>query len=261
LNFWPDGYRCAVFLSFDYDASSGTIKKVPVDLVEPSRGRFAPQVAVPRILDMLDRQGIKTTFFIPGWTVENHTESVENILSEGHEIAGHGYQHEKMTELSFEAEREAFDKMVAAFEKVDVKPKGYRAPSLKVSQRTIMHLKNHEFNYSSNFLDNDMPYILKHLGEDIDLVELPVDWMLEEWYQFITCRRAPDEVYRIWKPEFEGIYELGRYLSLICHPQSIGRISRLKMLEKLLEEMKNKGDVWFPTGIEIAKWTKKKLSN
>lgn len=83
-------------------------------MVAQSKGSFASKVAIPRILDMLDRQEIKVTFFLPGWTVDNHTESVEEIISRGHEIAAHGYQHEKMTEISAEAEAEVFERMMMA---------------------------------------------------------------------------------------------------------------------------------------------------
>lgn len=259
MKFWADGYRCAVFLSFDYDASSAEMWRLPLDVVAQSKGRFAPKVAIPRILEMLERQDIKVTFFTPGWTVDNYPKSVEEIVSRGHEAAGHGYQHERMTEISAEAEESAFDRMMAAFERVGVKPEGYRAPYWLVGDRTIRHLRRLGFRYSSNFMDDDMPYMLRYRGEDTGLVELPVEWMLDDWPQFELERRAPDDVYRLWKPEFEGIYELGRYFCLTCHPQAIGRISRLKMLEKLIGEMKAKGDVWFATGKEIADWTRRRL--
>lgn len=59
--------------------------------------------------------------------------------------------------------------------------------------------------------------------------------MLDDWLQFEIYRRSPEEVYKLGKPEFEGTYELCRYFGLTCHPQSIGRISRLKMLGKIYQ--------------------------
>lgn len=260
MGFWPDGYRCCVNLSFDYDSNSALMWRAPLDIVAQSRGRFAPNVAIPRILDMLDRLEIKSTFFTPGWTVDQFTDSVEEIVSRGHELGAHGYLHERLAEISMEAEEQAFRRGLAAFEKVGVRPEGFRAPYWLISERTINLVKRLGFRYDSNFMDNDMPYMLRLRGEDTGLVELPVEWMLDDWPQFDTERRAPDEVYRLWKPEFEGIHELGRYFGLTCHPQAIGRISRLKMLERLLEEMKAKDDVWFANCKEVADWTRKRLS-
>ena len=257
-DFWPEGYRCAIFLSFDYDSSSAEMWKTPHDLVAQSRGRFAPKVAIPRILDLLDRLGIKATFFTPGWTVDHYPDSVEEIISRGHEVAGHGYIHERMNELSAEGEEGVFNRMMEAFERIGVKPVGYRAPYWIVTTRTLNHLRRLGFKYSSNFMDDDMPYIL---DEEHGIVELPVEWMLDDWPQFELQRKAPDEVYRLWKPELEGIYELGRYAALTCHPQCIGRISRLKMLEKLLREFLDRGDVWFPTGRELSDWVRRRLAS
>ena len=109
-------------------------------------------------------------------------------------------------------------------------------------------------------MDDDMPYMLSIRGEDTGLVELPVEWLLDDWPHFETSYMNPDEVYKLWKPEFEGLYDLGRYFGLTCHPECIGRISRLRMLERLLSEAQSKGDVWFPTGKQLADWTREKLS-
>ena len=259
MNFWPEGYRCAVFLSFDYDASSAEMWRTPLDVVAQSKGRFAPRVAIPRILDMLDDLELKSTFFTPGWTIDNHKDSVREIIRRGHEIGGHGYSHERMTEISFEAEASVFDRMMSSMESVGVKPEGYRAPYWLISDRSMAHLGRLGFKYSSNFMDDDMPYMLKYRGEETGLVELPVEWMTDDWPLFEIERRNPEEVYRLWKPEFDGLYELGRYFGLTCHPECIGRISRLKMLERLMKEMKEKGDVWFPTGRELADWVRSKF--
>jgi len=102
MGFWPEGFRSCFFLSFDYDASSAEMWKAPLDVVAQSKGRYAPKVAIPRIHDMLDRIGVKSTFFVPGWTADNHRESVELLVSRGHEVAAHGYSHERMTEISWE---------------------------------------------------------------------------------------------------------------------------------------------------------------
>jgi peptidoglycan/xylan/chitin deacetylase (PgdA/CDA1 family) len=258
-DFWPDGYSCCVQLSFDYDSNSALVRREPLDIVAQSRGRFAPNTAIPRILDLLDRHGIKSTFFTPGWTVDNFTESCEEIVSRGHEMGAHGYLHERLAELSWEAERGVFEKSIASFERLGVKPEGFRAPYWLISDRTLGLVVELGFRYDSNFMDDDMPYMLRWRDRDTGLAELPVEWLLDDWPHFETNRMTTKQVYDMWKPEFEGIHELGRYFGLTCHPQCIGRVSRLKMLDKLLGEMKDKGDVWFPTCKELADWTRKKL--
>jgi peptidoglycan/xylan/chitin deacetylase (PgdA/CDA1 family) len=259
-SFWPDGYQACFNLSFDYDSNSALMWRAPLDIVSQSRGRYAPNVTISRILDLLDTLEIKATFFIPGWTIDQFIESCEEIVSRGHEVGAHGYLHERLAEMSLESERGVFEKSLASFGKLGVKPEGFRAPYWLISDRTLDLIQELGFRYDSNFMDNDMPYMLKWRGKETGLVELPVEWLLDDWPHFETNRMNTKQVWDMWKPEWDGVYELGRYFGLTCHPQCIGRISRLKMLERLLKDAKDRADVWFATCKEVADWTRKKLS-
>ena len=128
-------------------------------------------------------------------------------MSHGHEVAAHSYAHEKMTELSAEKEAEVWEKSMAALESVGVKPQGYRAPYWMFGERSINHMKRLGFKYSSNMMDDDMPYMLEHKGRPTGLVELPVEWLLDDWPHFEMDRSGPEEVYQLWKPEWEGLHE------------------------------------------------------
>ena len=91
LDFWPEGYKCCVNISFDYDSNSALIRREPLDIVAQSRGRFAPNVAIERVLDLLDKHEIKATFFTPGWTIDVFTESCYEIVARGNEMAVNEY--------------------------------------------------------------------------------------------------------------------------------------------------------------------------
>ena len=58
----------------------------------------------------------------------------------------------------------------------------------------------------------------------------------------------------MWGDEFRGIHALGGLTMLILHPQYTGRPSRLNMLQQLVDEMRDTGDVWFVNGIELARY-------
>ena len=104
---WPDGQQCAVVLSFDFDAESGFLFREPDKAKRSLAGleerRFGPRVGVDRILRMLDRLRLPATFFIPGWTVENHRAPSQRIRDAGHEIGAHGNMHEA---VAFDAAQE-----------------------------------------------------------------------------------------------------------------------------------------------------------
>ena len=66
--------------------------------------RFGPRVGVDRILRLLDRLKLRATFFIPGWTVENHLAPAKRIRDAGHEIGAHGNVHEAVDGMTREQE-------------------------------------------------------------------------------------------------------------------------------------------------------------
>ncbi len=73
---WPGGARCAVLLSFDFDAETLWIGRDKANWKRPgvlSHGRYGANLGVPKILETLEDAGVPATFFVPGWTAENHT--------------------------------------------------------------------------------------------------------------------------------------------------------------------------------------------
>jgi peptidoglycan/xylan/chitin deacetylase (PgdA/CDA1 family) len=86
---WPDGYRAAAMFTFDVDAEAVMLTDHPevIDYLDViGHQRYGPQVAVPRLLRMLDRRGLRTTFFVPGWVAETWPAVIRSIRDAGHEI-------------------------------------------------------------------------------------------------------------------------------------------------------------------------------
>ena len=107
---WPDGARCAIMMTFDLDGESPWIHRDPALADRPlhmSMGAYGPKTGMPRILDLLDRYGIKTCIFIPGWIVERYPALCEDIVRRGHEVGHHGYLHEKPFFMKSRDEEEA----------------------------------------------------------------------------------------------------------------------------------------------------------
>src|SRR3954467_4823562 len=85
--------RSIVCLTFDFDAISGWISRGMTSPGPISRGEFGPHVGVPRLLELLERYGIRSTWFIPGHTLETYPEQCRRIADAGHEIGHHGWTH------------------------------------------------------------------------------------------------------------------------------------------------------------------------
>ena len=94
---WPHGKRIAVLLTFDFDAEYlrySVTGQSALGFSDISRGQYGPHEGLKRCLDMLARQNIKTTFFVPGIVAEKYADEVKQIAAAGHELAYHGYAHD-----------------------------------------------------------------------------------------------------------------------------------------------------------------------
>src|SRR2546428_3993175 len=129
---WPDGTRSAVAFTFDFDAEEVWIGEDPANADRPgvlSQGTYGTKVAVPLILELLDRHRVTATFFIPARVAERHPERVNEIVAAGHEIAHHGYTHTSPTTLTREQEENELTKGLEILRSFGAEVIGYRSPS------------------------------------------------------------------------------------------------------------------------------------
>jgi peptidoglycan/xylan/chitin deacetylase (PgdA/CDA1 family) len=254
-----------VCLSFDFDAISIWIG--PMGAKSPSmisRGEFGA-VAVPRILKILEREAIPATFFITGHSAETYPEQTRAIAAAGHEIGHHGYLHENPIDLSPDEEERVMARGLEALDAVaGVRPVGYRSPSWDNSPHTIDLLMRYGFRYESSLMADDFtPYWCRtgdvidpdgpyRFGPEVDLVEMPVSWLLDDFPHFEYIRlptrlspglSAASKVEEIWRDEFDFmVREIPNgVFTLTMHPQVIGRGHRLLMLERLIAHFKAAG--------------------
>lgn len=89
------------------------------------------------VLDLFDRCGVKGTFFTLGWIAERVPHLMRRIVDAGHELASHGYDHQRVFTLTADQFRADLIKTRALLEEASGKPViGYRAPSFSIDGRT-----------------------------------------------------------------------------------------------------------------------------
>jgi peptidoglycan-N-acetylglucosamine deacetylase len=255
---WPEGKRCAAAFSFDFDAEELWIGEDPENADRPgvlSQGTYGAKVGVPRLLELLDRRGVRASFFVPGRVAERHPDRVREIVAAGHELGHHGYTHTSPTKLSREEEEAELVKGCEALEALGAEISGYRSPSWDFSPHTLELLAAHGFAYSSNLMDDIAPY--RHEGQPI--VEVPVQWILDDaphfWFDAVAWNKkisTTSEFRQIWEEEFLGIRQLGGCAIFTMHPQIIGRPGRLRALEDFIGFVQDHRDAWVATCGEIA---------
>ncbi len=253
---WPGGAEVAVSLSFDVDAETACFELGDEGLrrlTKLSDGRFSVVRGVSRILELLRRYELPSTFFVPGWTAENYPHVVASILDAGHEIGHHGYAHLRSDNVSVDAQEEEIERGFAALEAVGApRPRGYRSPGWEVSPETFRMVVSAGFLYDTSFMSDDRPYVERY--DDLQIIELPSHWSLDDWAYFDPSHLTSAEAWRQnWWTEYENARDERRNVNYACHPEISGRGYRTVELGRLLERILSDGRAWFATMEEIAR--------
>jgi len=256
----PATARLTVALTFDHDGIASEVRRGDGPTVV-SRGEFGPRVGVGRILDLLAREGIASTWFVPGHTVETFPASVAAVVEAGHELACHGWLHEDLAALAPDAQRAVLERSVGALTRAGggVAPVGFRAPYWSLGAETLAIVESLGFAYDSSLMDDDTHLHRVRLGDTHDaaagvsrlgvegrLIEVPISWTLDDWPHFepstgaVGPMSAPSKVLEIWLEELRYAWQAddGGVLTITMHPEAIGRGSRMRMLERFIAEAK-----------------------
>ncbi len=151
---------------------------------------------------------------------DKHPDLVREVVDKGHEVAHHSYSHRWIVNLSPAEEREEMERGMETLTRLaGTRPRGWRSPAAEFSSITLDLLKEYGFDYSSNFFDDDSPYLLEIGGQRTDIVELPFRWVLDDapFFQYsITLPgrtlQAPSAVLEAWTSEFDMLYAEDRMM-------------------------------------------------
>jgi peptidoglycan/xylan/chitin deacetylase (PgdA/CDA1 family) len=272
---WPKKNKCALTLTFDMDAELlwiNFLKRRGFSKPSPrlvGQGTYDANVAMPKLLRLLDKYNLKAGFFIPGKSAELHPAIVKEVANRGHEIGHHGYTHTNHSVLEYAAEDDEFKKGLEALKKTaDIVPRGFRLPAGDMSENTIGFLKKYDLFYDSSMIDNDIPYILEK--GDKPIVELPMPAELDDWiyygfnmfppFEYQSGVKNASEFLEAITSTFDAIYKEGLYLNLVMHPQAEGKPARIAALEKFIRYVKKKPRVWITNPASIAEyWLKQEI--
>jgi peptidoglycan-N-acetylglucosamine deacetylase len=259
--------RHIVCLSFDFDTQSGFIARGMTTPTSLSRGEFGA-VASRRILDFLKSRGIKTTWFIPGFTIESWPNECNAVVAGDHEVAHHSWAHIPPATQTREQEETDLVRANEAIVRLSGrKARGYRSPSWDLSEHTIDLLLDHGFRYDSSLMGADYaPYRARrgdvakvgepfHFGEPTALIEMPISWSLDDYPHFEFVRtettilaglQPAKAVMQSWLDEFLYMKKTVEWgvLTYTMHPYVIGRGYRMLALEQLADKLGREGAVF-----------------
>ncbi len=260
---WPGGARVAVLLSFDVDNETVALRFGEPTVGSLASAQYGARQGLGRIVRLLDAQKIPASFFIPSVSLALTPDMADTIKRSGrHEFGVHGWIHELNATLPDSAERALLTKAVAELTQLTgTKPTGYRAPSWNFSPNTLSILRDMGFRYESSLMADDRPYELLQNGARTGIVELPVEWILDDAPLFDPRGQSymnPRDVARVWMDEFDKAYEERGLFVLTLHPHISGHRSRIIALEMLLAHIRAKGagQVWYATHGAAAEYVR-----
>lgn len=261
---WPYHAPIAVMVTFDFDAELlryATSGKEHIEFPDESRGHYGPREGLSRCLDVLKKNEIKSTFFVPGYNVWKYPDEVKSIVNDGHELAYHGYLHENSMDTPAQEEAACMEKSEALLcEASGRKVIGHRAPTGMLHPYSIELMQKRGYRYSSVMKDRDWPYLHTGNPDYEPIVELPTEHTLDDYTYFYFSFAPPTNrsnypvsyVESIWRDYFDELAdETDKVFVLKLHPQLIGRSSRAAMLDHFIKYMKQRG-AWITTCAEAA---------
>jgi peptidoglycan-N-acetylglucosamine deacetylase len=276
-----------VAYGIDVDAVAGWLgsyggEDSPDDI---SRGLFAGEIGSTRLLKLFDKYNLKTTWFVPGHSIETFPEQTKMMVDAGHEIGLHGYSHENPIAMTPKQEETILLRCIDLIEQVSGKrPTGYVAPWWEFSSVTNELLLKHGIKYDHSLMHNDFsPYYvrvgdswtnidygqspetwMKPLvrGNETKLVEIPANWYLDDLPPMMFIKKSPNshgfvnprDIEQMWKDQFDWVYRESDYavFTMTIHPDVSGRPQVLLMHERMIEYINQHEGVRWVTFDEIA---------
>ena len=276
---------CAV--GVDVDAVAGWLgsyggEDSPCDI---SRGLFAGEVGVPRLVRLFDKWQIPTTWFIPGHSIETFPKETQMVVDAGHEIGMHGYSHENPIAMTPVQEEAVMDKCIELIEEVSGRrPTGYVAPWWEFSPIPNELLLAKGIKYDHSLMNDDFhPFYArvgdswtkidysKHpdewmkplvRGQETDLIDIPGSWYLDDLPPMMFIKGAPNshgfvnprDIEQLWIDQFDWVYNEYDYavFTLTIHPDVSGRPQVQMMLQRVFDHISAHTGVRFCTFDEIA---------
>ena len=276
-----------VAFGVDVDAVAGWLgsyggENSPDDI---SRGMFAGEVGVPRILRLFERYDLRATWFVPGHSIETFPNETRMIVDAGHEVGVHGYAHENPIAMTRDQESAILDRCIDLIQNVTgVRPTGAVAPWWEFSPATAELLLERGIKYDHSLMHNDFtPYYvrvgdswtnidysqpaetwMKPLvrGQETALVEIPANWYLDDLPPMMFIKSSPNshgfvnprDLEQMWRDQFDWVYREmdDATFAMTIHPDVSGRPQVQLMLERLIEHINSHEGVVWSTFNEIA---------
>jgi allantoinase len=243
---WPGGARLAFWIIPNVEFFSldevvpvrGPSGKVP-DIPSWSQRDYGARIGIFRIMEVLNRHGVKGTVTLNSEVCDAYPEVVEEIMRLDWEIMGHNQSNSRLLNtVPPEAERDLILDALARIEAFTGKrPTGWPGSGLAETWNTLDHLIEGGVTYVADWTNDDQPYLMDIDGQQI--TSIPYSREINDIPQFEVHMRTPEEFDQMIRRQFDTLCregeESGRVMAICIHPFLIGLPHRIGCLDSALE--------------------------
>ena len=192
---------------------------------------------LPALLDLYRRFNVTTTYFVEGWRA--YPDLITQILTEGHSLGMHGWQHELWSTLDYESALEVATKATLAIEKSGARPIAFRAPGGIRTRFTSEIISNLGYTIDSSLCPSGQDG-----GEVCQLTKslwsVPWEWVGVDASHWLWQKKDNAQVESDWRKALDTAAEKNTYMLFIWHPHVMGiNPDRVAIGEKILDYVSN----------------------
>jgi peptidoglycan/xylan/chitin deacetylase (PgdA/CDA1 family) len=221
---------------------------------------YGVRVGIWRLMEVLERQGIKVTAALNSEVCLHYPEIVAEGRRLGWEWMAHGQTNSALfTGMPEDAERPIIANVLETITKhTGSRPKGWLGPALTETPNTLDLLAEAGVEYVADWCNDELPYAMRTRAGPI--TAMPYTLEIGDIPAFLHNGGTGEDFYQLLVDQFDALYRDGerlpRVMSVALHPFLVGHPYRARHLERALEYIKGHDRVWFATGAEIVAWWK-----
>jgi peptidoglycan/xylan/chitin deacetylase (PgdA/CDA1 family) len=260
---WPNGKKIAVSVTVmfetwseghapSYSVQTTHLKPGTVDHASKAWSTYGGRVGVWRIIKMLDRLQIPATFFTSARCTEEYPAAVKQIVTSGHDLAGHSYTQDQLLAYMTVEQQEATIRrsieMLQAFSACKVT--GWASPVVAFTPETVGLLAKTGLTWTTDVTYADLPIKLRTPHGVIAGVPTT------DFSDNRVMRASPRDLFDVYKGTFDYLYanEPMGLLVFVIHCQFGGRPLITAVLQEVLQYIAQFPDVWFARHEELGRW-------
>ena len=229
------------------------------DYARLSHREYGHRVGIFRLLDVLEKHGVKATIAMDALTAENYPYLVRHCLDRGCEIIGHGISVSQMitSNMAEAEEREYIQTSIDALTRATgAAPQGWLGPEYGESHRTPQLLAEAGLRYVCDWANDEQPYPMT--AGSAPFFALPILYELDDVAALCDRKVTVAGYQRMLTESFDTLRQdgeaNGRVMTLNWHPWLVGQPFRVGSVDRALDHIMGQSGVWAATGSEIIDW-------